>query len=1580
MANYSTSANVVLSINGKQAQQMLNTLQKQAQQLETKLARAATAGDKATMKKLQKELTSTNRLIQQMQGSTATVEQTLARLDKATPRDLQKTLRTLTQQLNGIERGTKAWDAHTAKIKAVKAELQKVNATLTTQRTLWQKMNSWLNNCQTAILGIGAAITGLIMAGRKAVNAFAEMEEQLANTRKYTGMTVEDVNRLNEAFQKMDTRTPRAKLNELAQEAGRLGKTALEDVKGYVEAADIINVALVDLGAGATQTIAKLTNIFGVEQMLGTRDAMLAVGSTVNVLSQNCTASKPYLVEFAQRMAGIGAQAGLTIPEILAFGAVLDANGQKVEMSATAIQKVIMNLANKNKEFARTLGLDAEVLADTLKRSAKDGLLMFLDALHAVGEASDYQNATMVLAPALKDMGLDAARVSQVLSTLAKHIDEVRDQINNANVAFNEATSATREYDIFNRTAQASIDKAKKRVNELAISLGEKLYPIMRHIYTSSGIFLRVLNQIVTFLIKHGHTIATVTTAIVAYNAVILVYNARTAIAAKSTALFHGALSVAKGIIPPLRLIMAALTNSVQYLTNGLNVNYTMQQRWRKSMEAMKFSSWVGLIIALGTAIYALTTRMSKAEKEAKEFADKMKEATAKAHGFDQEAQKEIRDLDILFGKLKGCREGTEEYRAVKDKIISQYKQYLTGLINERGEIVDLTRAYNRLAQAARRSAQERGIAAAEGAINEAYYEENTRLLDSLQSSLEEYGASVQDAARIVQEVAVAMASGNAVPDNIVAEINGYAANSPTGLSWSQMLHYRANNTAGVAGDINKVIATIFSLGGEPDDMPVDPASVVNAMYDRRQRRDNALSNLDLMHDGVNPMRRVNDTEINWAVESLKQLIATGQGGSALVHSNGNVFEYVELTLQEARNLLAQYEDELAIRGSGSRSGADADITDRPEAPNLNLSETAAEKKARLEAERKAKQALKEDLKEQKRLRDEGLAENQRQRNEDLISEAEYLAKKDELNLDYLAAAKRVLEQRGLQETAEYAALVRQEEEITAAAERRMQNVELKDLKSTYTLATAANTEDYREGRKDYAAYMDEKERLDLEYLNARLEIYRRYRKTDTTEYAALLVEQERMLQEHAERQKEIKRRQLDQEHLDKLNDIEIARYTPGSDSYLSESAYEQQVFEELVRYLQAKRDTYLKGSQEWQRLDDQITEATRNRAASKKKEYSDAYKTLMAEEVNRSEYQRQLDLITQVYQQELQLAEGNEKRKLALTRAYNIARLALAKKYGVLEGKAFEKAIAKSAKWLSSEGGQAFTGAMSTIAQGMSDIFSGVTDLMQAELDIQTAAIENKYDAEISRAEGNSYLVAKLEKEKEAEIAKAKNEANRKMFAMQVIQAVAQTAQNAISAYGSAAAIPVVGYILAPIAAAMAVAAGALQIAAIKKQQQASEAQGYAEGGFTPDGDKDTAVGVVHAGEWVASQRLVKNARVRPLLEALDRAQRTNTVGSLTPQAVSAMLPAGSVYRSAGTTQSAINNLPTQSFTVKSDPAETSASATDPALAKTLDRLNSRLASPLGAVVTVSGDQGIAKAQDEYATLLANKTPKSKR
>ena len=261
-------------------------------------------------------------------------------------------------------------------------------------------------------------------------------------------------------------------------------------------------------------------------------------------------------------------------------------------------------------------------------------------------------------------------------------------------------------------------------------------------------------------------------------------------------------------------------------------------------------------------------------------------------------------------------------------------------------------------------------------------------------------------------------------------------------------------------------------------------------------------------------------------------------------------------------------------------------------------------------------------------------------------------------------------------------------------------------------------------------------------------------------------------------------------------------------------------------------------------------------------------------------------------------------------------------------------------------------------------------SEYMQACTDLEVAKAEKKYNREIELAEGNSYKVKKAEKQKEKEIAKMKSEAARKQFAMQVIQAVAQTATNALNAYGSAAQVPVIGYILAPIAAAMAVAAGAIQIATIKKQQQASEAQGYSEGGFTPPGRKDEPVGTVHAGEWVASQKLVNNPRTRPLLEALDYAQRTNTIGSLTSADVSRSITAPMVLASQPAAQPVVVQSAPPTVVVEQNSE----------YASTMRRLADRLNEPFVTVNTVTGDHGIQQAQDEYDRLMRNKSPKSRK
>ena len=198
---------------------------------------------------------------------------------------------------------------------------------------------------------------------------------------------------------------------------------------------------------------------------------------------------------------------------------------------------------------------------------------------------------------------------------------------------------------------------------------------------------------------------------------------------------------------------------------------------------------------------------------------------------------------------------------------------------------------------------------------------------------------------------------------------------------------------------------------------------------------------------------------------------------------------------------------------------------------------------------------------------------------------------------------------------------------------------------------------------------------------------------------------------------------------------------------------------------------------------------------------------------------------------------------------------------------------------------------------QTIGNLMSAASSYYGAQSDYEVAMTKKKYEKQIEAAGNNQKKVKKLQEQQAKEEAAIKTKYNNRQVKIQIAQALAQTAQNALAAYGSAAAIPVVGYILAPIAAAMAVAAGMLQVATIKKQAEAQQA-GYYEGGFTGGKRYRKEAGVVHEGEFVANHQAVNNPNILPFLNFLDQAQRNNTVGSLTAQDVSRSMGA------AGTTQ----------------------------------------------------------------------------
>lgn len=462
------------------------------------------------MQQYDNEIDKANVDIKETKRQMQLVDNTLAHLKTSSVRDLEYSMKVLNQEMRGLDRGSEAFKQMQMQAKQLKTELEAVRAEGQAQQSWIGRTADWFNRMQGVILGAIAAVSGLTFTVKSCVEKFASMDEEMTNVRKYTGQTADEVERMNEDFKKMETRTAREKLNQLAGDAGRLGITATSLVEEFVDGADKINVALGDdLGDEAVSQIGKLAQMFGEDKTKGLRGAMLATGSAVNELAQNSSASAGYLVDFTARVAGVGKQAGFTQAQIMGLASVLDQNMQQDETAATAVQNLLAKMFQDSAKFAKIAGLNVKEFSKTLKEDANGALLQFLAALRSKGGFAQ-------LAPMFEEMKMDGSRATGVLTVLADKLDDIKVAQDLATKSYAEGTSVINEFNTQNESVQAQLDKAKKRFQDLAIELGQKLYPAARLCISSASITVHVLSSIIDFVIKYRTTIIALTATIIA--------------------------------------------------------------------------------------------------------------------------------------------------------------------------------------------------------------------------------------------------------------------------------------------------------------------------------------------------------------------------------------------------------------------------------------------------------------------------------------------------------------------------------------------------------------------------------------------------------------------------------------------------------------------------------------------------------------------------------------------------------------------------------------------------------------------------------------------------------------------------------------------------------------------------------------------------------------------------------------------------------------------------------------------------------------------------------------------------------
>lgn len=1374
------------------------------------------------MQQYDKEIDSTNVDIKETKRQMQLVNNTMSNLKTSSIRDLEYSIKALNQQMQGMQRGTEQFKQMELKAKQLKAELQAVRAEGVAQESWIKRSADWFNRMQGLALGAVAAISGITFTVKKCVEEYAKMDDEMTNVRKYTGQAAEEVERMNEDFKKMDTRTPRQKLNQLAEDAGRLGITSTAAVEEFVDGADKINVALGDdLGDKAVSQIGKLAQMFGEDKTKGLRGAMLATGSAVNELAQNSSASAGYLVDFTARVAGVGKQAGFTQAQIMGLASVLDQNMQQDETAATAVQNLLAKMFQDSAKFAQIAGLNVKEFAKTLKEDANGALLQFLAAMRAKGGFAD-------LAPMFEEMKMDGSRATGVLTVLADKLDDIKTAQDLASEAYSEGTSVLNEFETQNENVQAQLDKASKKFLDLSIELGQKLYPAARYCISAASLGVRALSTLVDFVKDYWRILIVLTAAIVTYTAV----SKAKLIADKAQMAWLNIMILRE----KAHLVLVGLKTSAlktmaivqMALTREIKLTTAAQMLWNKVLLANPITAVIAVVAGLTAAIVTLSKKTRTAEQAQRDYNDAVTDA-------NKQAAEEEASIMRLVSAIQSNTSAESDRKAALEELNGKLMSQHLGNITE---------------EAVRTGQATRQI--------QSYIDMMKKkiVIDGLQKKLAESIAKQAEAEDLL---------GEGDNDN-----RGY---------WKRFWD-RLNPFAG--GKTQKL-----NFVAEHKDLLLQD-------IEREKQYQQKL------------MAKINELESqHFEIYDPEPWRNNGFNGKA---NDGTIIK------QE--------------RTTGTHQASDKERKARAKAEKAAAAEA---RKRQAEAKRKQKQAA------------------------DSIK-----AETNELMAD--------------------------------------------------------NAKAYAEGKKTYQQFIDDRQSIQIKGFAKLKQLYG----AESNEYKQLLDKQVNVVKQHDAAIQKMNEQTIERERLQKEASIKAQYNDASSAIYQNDTALNEALYKNDVEAMKKRLALYKdrEGSEEWLDLKAEMEQAELDHQLQMQESYQNQLRELR-QQFSKQDLQAQetmyLNGLDNLYKQGLIKEEEYQQMKLEITKQFAAQRAQIdADDHGAgsaqlkINDKSSEMVnSARAAAGESQSTGNATLGGyfssqiqnyqntmeklkelygndkqnhaayMQAKAQvtadfldnmvqqtsaaynGINNILSSASAYAQACSDLEQAKISKNYEKQIAAAGKNSKKKKKLEEKRDKELAAAKSKANKKAMKIEIAQAIASTAMAAINAYSSAAAIKGTGWLLAPIAAGMATAAGMLQIATIKKQHQA-EAAGYYDGGYTGGNRYRKEAGVVHEGEFVANHNAVNNSSIRPALDLIDRAQRSNTVGSLTAEDITRSLGQGS-----STVVAPVVNVNNDNTEVRQSLDGVNAA---------VSRLTQTLDDGIEVEVPISGRRGLHRRLQDYQRILNNK------
>lgn len=633
--------------------------------------------------------------------------------------EISKEVKKLEKDIKKLTPGTEEFNQKAAALKEAKAqfenikkEIEGVNDTLDKSGALLESTKGRLSKFAEAVTTVvtGNLLTDFLSniagAAKDSVGELLEISDAMTGVEKTSGLAAEKVRELWNDFDALDTRTGKKELLDIAQIGGRLGITDKDQLREFTEEIDKIYVALGDSFQGGleavTTKVGKLKNLFEETKEQNYGEALNAIGSALNELGANGTASEENISDFATRIGQLPGALKPTISQTLGLGAAFEESGIDAEIAASGYSR-FMSVAGTNVEaFAKQMRMSAEEARALFETKPEEFFLKFAQSMKGLGAEGT--------AEVLKGLKLNTLEVQKAIGAAGDNADRFRELMSLAGEAMEEGTSIQEEFNKVNNNTAAIWEKIKKVWKETFTSdlvQGFFSYIVqalgwLTGVTSKAGDGVKVFRERIAFLLK---TIGVCVAAVVSYKAAVILATVATKQAWQQELLHNAVLKIKTVLMQAGRAAALLYAAAKAALTGNIQRATAAMRAFNMATKLSPLGLLVGVIGAATAAYMAFNREQKQALTGQKLHNDAIKEANV-------QTAVEVNHLQQLLAVAKDVQKPYEERRRAVAELNRLVPEYNGNLTVETAQTEEAKKALDRYVESLRAAAREKYLKA----------------------------------------------------------------------------------------------------------------------------------------------------------------------------------------------------------------------------------------------------------------------------------------------------------------------------------------------------------------------------------------------------------------------------------------------------------------------------------------------------------------------------------------------------------------------------------------------------------------------------------------------------------------------------------------------------------------------------------------------------------------------------------------------------------------------------------------------------------------------------------------------------